>query len=88
MHRIALNHGLQHAVHMVQKPHKYLLEAFGKQLQRERQKQSMSQVNLAIRAGMGPNYISELEQGKRDVKLSTLARLADVLKISPYRLLQ
>jgi len=73
---------------MVEKSRKSFLATFGRQLQRERVNQNISQVNLAIRAGMGPNYISELEQGRRDVKLSTVARLADVLKIPPYRLLQ
>ena len=67
---------------------KSLPEIFGRQLQKERQRQHISQVNLAIRAHMGPNYISELEQGKRDVKLSTVARLAEVLRIPPYRLLR
>lgn len=88
MHRIALDCGLQHAAYMWQKSHKALLESFGKQLQRERRKQRISQVNLAISAGMGPNYVSELEQGKRDVKLSTVARLAAVLKIPPHQLLR
>jgi transcriptional regulator with XRE-family HTH domain len=73
---------------MVEKSRKSFLQTFGRQLQRERVKKNISQVNLAIRAGMGPNYISELEQGRRDVKLSTVARLADVLNIPPYQLLQ
>jgi transcriptional regulator with XRE-family HTH domain len=77
-----------YALHMADKSRKSFLQTFGRQLQRERVKQNISQVNLAIRAGMGPNYISELEQGRRDVKLSTVARLADVLNIRPYQLLQ
>ena len=75
-------------INMVHKSRKSFLLLFGKQLQSERQKQNISQVNLAIRAGMGPNYISELEQGKRDVKLSTLVRLAHVLNIPPHQLLR
>jgi transcriptional regulator with XRE-family HTH domain len=61
---------------------------FGKQLRRVRLKNKMSQVTLAIRAGMGPNYVSELEKGCRDVKLSTVKRLADVLGVSPWQLLR
>jgi transcriptional regulator with XRE-family HTH domain len=36
---------------------------------------------LAERAGMTPNYIGTIENGKRDPSLSTLLRLADALEI-------
>lgn len=51
------------------------------QIRRLRKKKDMSQEELAFRAGLHPNTIRRLETLKYDPKLSTINRIAKVLKV-------
>lgn len=58
----------------------------GKRIREERSKTGLSQVDLAIQAGLSANYVSEIERGVRDVKVSTVGRISQVLQIPPSTL--
>jgi transcriptional regulator with XRE-family HTH domain len=61
------------------KPHIHLREI--------RERQRLSQVELARRAGVHQTYISMLELGQREPSLSTVAQLAAALEVDPLELL-
>lgn len=65
-----------------------LTKTLGKRIQEERKRKGISQVTLSIRAGLSANYISEIERGTRDVKLSTIDRIAKELSVAPHTLLK
>ncbi len=48
----------------------------------------MSQEALGLEAGLGKNQVYLIENGKINVSLSTLKRLAVALKVEPVCLLQ
>lgn len=56
-------------------------DTFARNLRRERERAELSQEALADRAGLHRNAVALLEAGKRDVKLSTVAKLAKALRI-------
>lgn len=58
------------------------IKAFGRKLREERTKCGISQVTLALRMEFNSTYISNMERGKNDVKISTVARLAKGLNMS------
>jgi transcriptional regulator with XRE-family HTH domain len=60
---------------------------FAQNVSRLRHKRQLSQFQLAQRSGIHPTEISRIERGLRDVRLSTLARLAHGLRVKPARLL-
>jgi len=47
----------------------------------------LSQESLAERSGIKRSYIGAIERAEVDVRLSTLAKVADGLGIEPFRLL-
>ncbi len=53
-----------------------------------RTKNCMTQKELATRIGISQNYLSELENGKFDIKLSILCKIADVLNVSLFELIE
>lgn len=59
-----------------------LLVAFGKKVQSLRKKMTLSQEELAFRAGFHRTYIGMIERGERNITLSNLKKLADALNIS------
>ncbi|HXV68973.1 MAG TPA: helix-turn-helix transcriptional regulator [Nitrospira sp.] len=63
------------------------IERFGKQLQRLRTGRGLTQEELAVNAGLARVYLNKLESGQHDPSLSTLVRLAKVLKVSVTELL-
>jgi len=63
------------------------IQRFGKQLQRLRADRGLSQEQLAVQAGLVRIYVTKLESGQHDPSLSTLVRLAKVLKVSLTELL-
>ncbi len=63
------------------------IQRFGKQLQRLRANQDLTQEQLAVKAGLSRIYVARLEQGQHDPSLSTLVRLAKVLRVSVTELL-
>lgn len=68
-------------------------EIFRNNLRRERQKRQRqndgwSQEDLAKKAGFHRNFIGMLERGERKPSLDALDKLANVLGVEPYELLQ
>jgi transcriptional regulator with XRE-family HTH domain len=53
---------------------------------RLRRQKKLTQVQVAHRSGIHHTEISRIERGLRDVRLSTLVRLARALKVKPGRL--
>lgn len=47
----------------------------------------ISQVDLALRAGVAQANLSNIEKGKRDLTVSTLLRIADALQVKPSQLI-
>lgn len=54
---------------------------------RLRREQKLTQSQLASRSGVHVTEVSRIERGLRDVRLSTLVRLARALGVKPGRLL-
>ena len=57
-------------------------EQFGVNLRRLRLDAGLTQMELSNRSGLDMGEISRLESGVRDVRLSTIVRLADGLQVS------
>jgi transcriptional regulator with XRE-family HTH domain len=55
---------------------------FGEAVRRWRHQRSISQDELAGRAGLHRTYISDLERGTRNVSLRSIEKLADALEVS------
>jgi transcriptional regulator with XRE-family HTH domain len=60
---------------------------FGREIRRRREAQRMTLEQLAASAGLTPNYIGTIENGKRDPSLSTILALAAGLQVPPAELL-
>ena len=58
---------------------------FSRNLRRLRSIANMSQVNLAVDAGLTHNFINDIENGKKWVSAETIAKLAIALKAEPYQ---
>ena len=52
-------------------------------LKYEREKQKLSQLELALKSGVSQNMIAYIETGKRTPTLSTIIKLCDALNINP-----
>lgn len=52
-------------------------------LKHEREKQKLSQLQLALKSGVSQNMITYIETGKRTPTLSTMIKLCDALNINP-----
>ncbi|MFP3041997.1 helix-turn-helix domain-containing protein [Treponema primitia] len=59
----------------------------GKNLKRFRARQKISQLQLAVRAGLTHNFINDLESGKKWLSPKTLVKLSKALKIEPFQFL-
>ena len=57
------------------------LTAFGLKLREKRLSLSISQEELASRAGLDRTYVSGCERGKRNPSLKTMLRLAKALEV-------
>lgn len=55
-------------------------------LRKEREKQGLSQLELALRANISQNMINYVETGKRTPSLDTLLKICEALNISPASL--
>jgi transcriptional regulator with XRE-family HTH domain len=65
-----------------------LNELLGRNLRRLRPAAGLSQEAFAERCGLHRTYVGAVERGERNVTLSTLARLAVALSVSPLDLLR
>ncbi|MES2134874.1 MAG: helix-turn-helix transcriptional regulator [Patescibacteria group bacterium] len=66
---------------------KSIAHTLGKRIREERSRKGISQIKLSMGAGLSANYISDIERGTRDVKISTIERIAQVLGVPPGTLL-
>jgi transcriptional regulator with XRE-family HTH domain len=64
-----------------------LLARFGSRIRDARQAAGMTQEDLAAACGVERSYLSVLERGGRDARLSTVTRLARSLNLQPGDLL-
>ena len=55
-------------------------------LRKEREKQGLSQLELALRANISQNMINYVETGKRTPSLDTLLKICQALNINPAAL--
>ena len=62
-------------------------QRLGKQLQRLRTTRGLTQEQLAVNVGLSRTFVMRLELGQYDPTLSTLVRLAKVLRVSVAELL-
>lgn len=59
-----------------------VLLQFGNKLKEIRTKQKLTQVELAEKSGLHPNYIGMVERGERNPSLINIDKLAKALNIS------
>jgi transcriptional regulator with XRE-family HTH domain len=55
---------------------------YGKKVKEIRKKKGVSQESLADLAGLDRTYISDIENGKRNVSLETIFKISEALKTS------
>jgi len=65
-----------------------LEKAFGTALKKQRERQKLTQLQLAERSDFDVTYISLLERGCRQPSLKAFIRIAAGLNISPVELLK
>jgi transcriptional regulator with XRE-family HTH domain len=59
---------------------KKVLEKFGERVKEERLKQSLSQEELAARAGVHRTYIGMIERAEKNITLENIEKIAKALK--------
>jgi transcriptional regulator with XRE-family HTH domain len=59
---------------------------FSQNIKRYRSRLGLSQLNLALDLGISPNFLSDIETGKKWVSPNTIVQLANALKIEVYEL--
>jgi transcriptional regulator with XRE-family HTH domain len=59
-----------------------VLLQFGNKLKEIRTKQKLTQVELAEKSGLHPNYIGMVERGERNPSLININKLAKALNVS------
>lgn len=57
-------------------------ESFGQRVKLLRKGKGLSQEDLAEKSGLNRPYISAIEQGKRNVSLEVIEKLAEALEIA------
>jgi len=60
---------------------------FGKNLRKYRTNLGLSQEKFAEMCDLHRTYISDIERGQRSISLGNVQKIADALKIEPYKLL-
>jgi transcriptional regulator with XRE-family HTH domain len=60
----------------------------GKRVRRLREERGWSQEDFAHKGGLGRSFAGAIERGEKDVRLSTLTKLAGVLGVSLSQLLK
>ncbi|PYV71841.1 MAG: transcriptional regulator [Acidobacteria bacterium] len=64
-----------------------VLVQLGKRIRALREERKISQEELADRADIHRNYISQIEGGKRNVSFYYVVKIARALQVSPSRLI-
>ena len=60
-----------------------LIETFGRKVRQARKDKGWTQEQLAFEAGVKRAYLSEVENGQRNVSLDVVEKLAKALDVSP-----
>ncbi len=63
-----------------------LAEVFGKRVREVRHERGWTQEQLAFEAGVKRAYLSEVENGQRNVSLDVVEKLAKALSVGPESL--
>lgn len=63
-------------------------EKFGNRLKSLRKEKALSQEELALKSGLNRPYISGIEQGKRNVSLEVMEKLAEALGLGMEELVR
>jgi len=63
----------------------YVRGLVSKNLRRLRSIHNISQLNLAINAGLAHNFINDIENCKKGISVKTLAKLSVALDAEPYQ---
>jgi transcriptional regulator with XRE-family HTH domain len=66
---------------MDSKNHEKILKDLGKQLKNFREKEGLTQAELAEKAGINANYYAVVERGEGNLSFDKLQRILKVLKI-------
>ena len=64
-----------------------LIETFGRNVRQARKDKGWTQEQLAFEAGVKRAYLSEVENGQRNVSLDMVEKLAKALDVSPDMLM-
>ena len=64
------------------------IEMDGAKLRRLRRERALSQQDIERETGISQATLSDLEQGKRGARASTLRKLAEVLDVKPRELMK
>lgn len=59
-----------------------VFESYGRRLRLIRTHQGLTQEGLAKKIGIHPNYISDVENGRRNITLQAMAKIAHGLDVS------
>lgn len=60
-----------------------LQKLFGRNVRRLREKQGLTQSELALKANINRSYLGGVERGQRRICIENIARIANALAISP-----
>jgi transcriptional regulator with XRE-family HTH domain len=67
---------------------KKISEKLGRNIKNVRVKKKMSQGDLCRKSGIDRGYMSAIENGKNNITIETLAKIASALDVSPDKLLK
>lgn len=67
-------------------PSDLFLEAFGRAIRERREREGLSQEDLALRADLDRTYVSGVERGVRNPTVRSILRIAEALGVQPSAL--
>lgn len=66
----------------------FLIKEFGKRVRELREKEKLSQEQLAFKSGFHRTYIGMIERGERNISLTNMAVFAKVFDLPLHQLLE
>ncbi|MGH9566848.1 MAG: helix-turn-helix domain-containing protein [Candidatus Angelobacter sp.] len=60
----------------------------GKRIRQLRKKHGLSQEDFAHESGLGRSFAGSIERGERDIRITTICKLADFFRLSLSQLLK
>ena len=64
---------------------RYVYQLISNNVKRLRSLHNISQLSLALNAGLTHNFINDIENCKKGVSANTLAKLSNALNVEPYQ---